>query len=277
MKKYIKWIWKNIGFCIFIITVTVILVTIIHMLTFDSIIDYKNISFSSPKIPAELNGYKIAFVTDTHSISENKLQNVVKKLNDKKIDLLVLGGDYTSLNESPVRIIKALSEVKATDGIYGVDGNHDNYSELSAAFEEYSVNLLSNSGLYIQKNFYFAGVDDLWNRNPNIATATKESFNDDFVLLVSHNPDVTMLQDTTGVDLILSGHTHGGQVTLFYMWAPIFDFNNVITKYGNRFRSGWSLSKDDVPVYVSNGTGQDSFRTFCRPQVIILTLSHELK
>jgi predicted MPP superfamily phosphohydrolase len=82
-----------------------------------------------------------------------------------------------------------------------------------------------------------------------------------------------MIQDTTSVDLILSGHTHGGHVTFLGIWAPELTLRKTITDYGQRFMSGWTESRDDTPVYVSNGTGHVSVpRIFARPQVILLTL-----
>ncbi len=104
--------------------------------------------------------------------------------------------------------------------------------------------------------------------------ATTESKRDDFVLLLAHNPDITMRQDTSNVDLTLSGHTHGGHVTFFGLWAPALTWNTVITDYGQRFMSGWAESRDGTPVYVSRGTGtfERTPRVFARPQVILFTL-----
>ena len=168
--------------------------------------------------------------------------------------------------------MEILSTVEAPDGVFGVGGNHDRPTSLFAAMEEYSIVPLSNSGLYVRDHFYLAGTKDLWSRDASIAQAIDGTVPEDFVLLLSHNPDIAMQQDTSGVDLILSGHTHGGQMTFFGVWAPLFTFDTTITEYGQRFRSGWALSKDDVPVYVSNGTGEYMPRVFSRPQVILITL-----
>jgi len=86
-----------------------------------------------------------------------------------------------------------------------------------------------------------------------------------------------MKQDTESVDLILSGHTRGGHITFFGVWAPMLAFRKTITDSGQRFMSGWSESRDGIPVYVSNGTGKytDIPRVFARPQIIIITLHTE--
>ena len=190
------------------------------------------------------------------------------------MDLLVLGGDFAYDTEGQRRSMATLSQVETTDGVYGVGGNHDRTTSLFAAMEEYSITPLSNSGLYLREHFYLAGTRDLWSRSASIAEATDGAMPEDFVLLLTHNPDLAMQQDTSGVDLILSGHTHGGQMSFFGVWAPLFTFDSSITEYGQRFRSGWALSQDGVSVYVSNGTGEYLPRVFARPQVILITLHH---
>lgn len=261
------------GFAVLVIII--VLVHIISAVTLDQSIEYKKIAFSSAKIPMEMNGYRIAFITDTHAMTVQDLEEVTRELNIWQPDLLLLGGDFPSSAGAPERSMKVLSQIVTADGIYGVAGNHDNYLTLFAAMEQYSMRPLSNSGARIREHFYLAGVEDLWKRNPNIAAAIENARADDFVLLVTHNPDTTMIQDTTSVDLVLSGHTHGGQITFFGIWAPALTVRRTITGYGQRFMSGWARSRDGTPVYVSNGTGYlpDVPRVFARPQVILMTLA----
>jgi len=271
------WNKRKIVKIIFLICLIVFFIHVIHAVTFDRIIEYKKIKFYSPDIPTEMNGYKIAFISDVHYMTEKDLNGIVEELNNRQIDLFILGGDmyYDRYDGEPWRTIEILSQVETSDGIFGVEGNHDNYRNLFKAMEEYSVIPLSNNGVYIRDNFYLAGVEDLWNRKPNINKAIENSHSDDFVLLISHNPDIAMQQDTDGVDLILSGHTHGGQITFFGIWSPYFTFRKTITDYGQRFSSGWCLSKDGTSVFVSNGAVVQYFsipRIFARPQVVIITL-----
>jgi predicted MPP superfamily phosphohydrolase len=260
---------------ILIMGLIIAIIHILHALILDRIIEYKEVSFSSTKISPELNGYRIAFITDAHAISERRLKGVVKELNNKDIDLLLLGGDFRSRKGAEMRNIKILSEVKTTDGIFGVEGNHDNSRNLFRAMEEHSAKKLSNEGLHIKENFYLAGVEDFWRRNSDIAKAIEGALPDDFVILMAHNPDVSMEQDTTGVQLILSGHTHGGQINFFGIWAPYFTFSDRITIHGQRFRSGWAESRDGATVFISNGVGGYVPRVFARPQVVIITLQSE--
>lgn len=249
----------------------------ISALTLDKMVEYKKVPFHSPKIPAEMNGYTVAFITDTHAISAQALEAVVREVNALHPDLLILGGDFPTSAGALERSMEILSHAVTTDGIYGVEGNHDNYKALFAAMERHAIHPLSNSGAHVRDHLYVAGVEDLWNRAPSVEKAVKGARGDDFVLLAAHNPDVTMRQDTSSVDLIVSGHTHGGQITLFGLWAPALTPRKTITAYGQRFMSGWAKSRDGTPVYVSNGTGTfaDVPRVFARPQVILITFAAE--
>ncbi|MDR0768123.1 MAG: metallophosphoesterase [Methanosarcinales archaeon] len=256
------------------ITVLIVLVHVVHAATLDRIVVYNEISFSSPNVPAEMDGYRIAFVTDTHVESDRRLQAIAKELNRRQVDLLLLGGDFTYDSDNVESTMEILSQIAAPDGSFGIEGNHDKYQYLFPAMEAHNITPLSNSGVYVRENFYLAGVEDLWNRNPDVSAAIAGAEPGSFVLLLSHNPDVSMLQDTTKVDLILSGHTHGGQINFFGLWSLGLE-SRVISDYGERFRQGWAESGDGTPVYVCRGVGEYYPRVFARPEVTLITLIHE--
>jgi len=275
IKTKTKWgTRKIVKITLLTLLMLIVLIHAVHALTLDRRVQYIEISFSSPNLPLELDGYRIAFVTDTHVESDRRLQEVVDELNERQVDLLLLGGDFTFDKDDLQSTLELLAQVVTTDGIFGVEGNHDHYEILFPAMEAHNITPLSNSGVYIRDNFYLAGVEDLWNRNPNIAEATADANPDSFVLLISHNPDLAMQQDTANVDLILSGHTHGGQFNFFGRWSIGLD-SGVISDYGTRFRGGWAESHDGTPVFVSQGVGEYYPRVFARPQVILITLSYE--
>jgi len=255
------------------ICVIVVLIHVIHALTLDRMIQYVEVDFQTPAVPVEMNGYRIAFITDTHELEEDDatLWEIVEVLNDQEIDLLLFGGDFSARPGAP-NTLGILSHIETVDGAFGVRGNHDVFWDLSASMEAYEIKLLSNEGLHIRDNFFLAGVEVF---HPNIVLATGYANSDDFILLLSHQPDVSMRQDTHDVDLILSGHIHGGQITFFGIWAPYLTLTNHITAYGQRFRSGWATSRDGTPVFVSNGVGDYLPRIFARPQIIIMTLYNE--
>lgn len=252
-----------------------VLVHLAHGVTLDRMVEYKEITFESANLPASMDGYRIAFVTDTHSETGRRIERVVEELNSRDIDLLLLGGDFTYEKDELDRVLDILSRVNAPDGIFGVEGNHDDYRQLFPAMEARGMVPLSNSGVYIREGFYLAGTADLWNRTPDVAAAIAGTGDDSFVLLLAHNPDTAMVQDTTGVDLILSGHTHGGQFNFFGAISIGLDMR-VISEYGDRFIGGWAESAKGTPVYVSRGVGGYYPRVFARPEVTIITLVRQL-
>ena len=277
-----------VGLKIFLKIIGAILLIIgfVHFMsamTVDRIIEYKEISISSPKISSSLNGYRVAFVTDVHALPATELQAMVKELDGRNIDLLVLGGDFPN-GDAVWRGMQILGQTSTRDGAYGIEGNHDDYEELFAAMRKNRIRPLSNSGQYVRENLYIAGVKDLWNREPDVAKAIGKAKDRDFVLLLAHNPDITMQQDMSKVDLTLSGHTHGGQVTFFGIWAPRLAWPG-ISDYGEKFKAGWATSQSGTPVYVSRGTGSiygvfggydvPIPRVFARPEVTIITLKSQ--
>ena len=268
---------KKITIAISAIATVIISIHVVRAATIDRIIEYSEIPFHSPYITPCLNGYRVAFITDTHYLPADVMWGIVEELNQRELDLVILGGDYATFAAPMQKTMEILSNIETADGIFGVEGNHDNYRLLFAAMEANGITPLSNSGYHVREGFFLAGVEDLWNRNPDIAMALEGSSPGDFILMVSHNPDVSMQQDTTGIDLFISGHTHGGQISFFGIWAPYFTVTRYLTAYGQRFKAGWALSRDGVPVFVSRGIGSsgvDEFfpRVFARPQVVIFTL-----
>ena len=258
------------------------LVHILHAITLDRIIEFKEISMTSPNFPQELDGYRVAFVSDTHAMPQRHLDIVVDGVNNWQADILIIGGDISSSQSRYLghfeRVIAALVNVEADDGIFAIEGNHDDFSIIAPLLKEAGVTPLHNDGVHLHEGLFLAGTADLWSGNASILQATRDVDTDggDFVLLVSHNPDLAMRQNTADVDLILSGHTHGGQWTFLGIFAPYF-LRAHITDYGQRFAFGWAQGDDGTPVFVGNGTAVDYYifpRIFARPQVVLLTLYH---
>ena len=276
LSKYRAKNWKlkllvSIGLIIAVIP----MIHIAHGLTLGRQIRYVEVEFHSENWPAELDGYRIAFMTDKHVIPHTAMREAAAELNARNIDLLLLGGDFSMFYAHYQGTIREISQINAVDGIFGVDGNHDTYSRLFAAKEQYGITPLDNSGIHIRQGFYLAGVQDKWNRQPNVRQAIDGAYADDFILLVSHNPDVSMTQSTVGVDLILAGHTHNGQIAFFGF--PMYLLRGSITDYGTHFAHGFAYSADGVPVFVSSGIGVYYAvpRIFSRPEVVIFTMYSE--
>ncbi len=112
------------------------------------------------------------------------------------------------------------------------------------------------------------GVGDMWFDKQYLDSTIFDVEEEDFVILVSHNPDFAEKLKTNKVDLILSGHTHGGQISFFGQWSPI-----IPSKYGQKYRTG-VVKTDNTTVIISNGVGTIAppTRFFVRPQINVITL-----
>ena len=248
------------------------MIHVAHGLTFGRMIRYVEIEFRAEYWPSALDGYRIAFMTDMHVITDEEMRAVAEELNERNIDLLLLGGDFSMRDDHYRGTVREIAGINTTDGIFGVEGNHDDYRRLFRAYVEHGITPLGNSGVRVRDGFYLAGVQDLWNRAPDVAAATYGAGADDFILLISHNPDVVMRQATAGIGLVLAGHTHGGQITFFGF--PVYLLRRHITDYGTRFAHGFAPSADGVPVFVSRGVGAyyGVPRIFAQPEVVIFTM-----
>ncbi|MDL2232935.1 metallophosphoesterase family protein [Ruminococcaceae bacterium OttesenSCG-928-L11] len=245
------------------------------MLTLDRRIQYKEIDYCSKRICPSLDGYTIAFITDTHALPMGELREVARRVSARRCGLLLLGGDFPDKEGAPAASMEVLGKVRTRDGIYGVCGNHDRLSILKKAMADNHAHLLDNEGMVIREGLYLAGIQDRKFDHPDVGRALGGAGEDDFILLLSHNPDSSMEPEAAKADLVLSGHTHGGQINVFGAWAPfMFLGGRRVSAYGQKFRTGWAKSDMGPDVFVSNGTGSHKGipRVFARPQVIYLTL-----
>lgn len=252
--------------------ILVVAVGVIHLLSgliFGRVLEYREVACASPKIGGELEGYRMAFLTDIHDYPREKLHAMVEELNRRGVDLVLMGGDFGK--KQPDEWLAILADIEAKDGIWGVAGNHDDAGQLAAAMETQGMHYLGNEGAALHPGLYLAGVEDLWKGDPDVEKALEGAGEGDFVLLISHNPDTSMERDFSRTDLALSGHVHGGEVTFFGLWGPAMGF---VSNYGQRFRTGMCKSAAGTDVLVSNGIGSHSpLRIFARPQVLLVTLT----
>ncbi len=262
--------------------VVVIIIIIVSFMVYSLIepycIETKEVVIESDQIPSEFDGAKIVFLSDIHQGSgpffdaarTNALVNQVNALNP---DIILLGGDYVSDDPSHINsTFSELSKLNAPLGVYGVLGNNDPKEATIKAMSDVGITYIKNGGLWIGKEnskIRIGGVGDFLTDSQNSRTAIGNASQNDFVILLSHNPDFFPYATTKSkIDLMLSGHTHGGQITFFGLWAPI-----VHSKYGNEYRTGVKYINNTTLV-ISNGIGTTILpaRFFAPPQIIVLKL-----
>ena len=176
--------------------------------------------FSHPDVPAAFDGFRIAFISDLHYKSlfkEKGLENLVRLLNDQRADVLLVGGDLHEGCEYVAPVISALAAVKVPMGTYVVLGNNDYeacYADIVRQLEAHNIHLLEHRVDTLKRDgaeILIAGVRNPFDLQKNGVSPTLALSPDDFVILLTHTPDYAEDVAITNTDLVLAGHTHGGQ------------------------------------------------------------------
>ena len=175
----------------------------------------------SPRLPQAFDGFTILQLSDLHvEMSEAAMERVVALLEGTSYDLCVLTGDYRAKTWGPHEAaISGVARVRdALRGeVYGVLGNHDTIL-MVPALETMGITMLLNQGKIIERageRIHLAGIDDAhYYRMDNLDKAAAEIPPGAFSILVSHTPEIYRQAAHADFDVLLSGHTHGGQICL---------------------------------------------------------------
>lgn len=235
-----------------------------------------------PGLPRVFEGFKIAQVTDIHhgmALDIEYVNGCVEQANALNPDLVVLTGDYVESNRRYFpEVIASLAGLKAPCGILSVLGNHDYYAGASygaAALEDRGIPVLQNSHRVIESGgsaLCVAGVREFIIDSADALMALKGAPPDAPVILLTHHPDYAEhLPPSAAIDLVIAGHTHGGQVRLpFSVYAPV-----VPSRYGQKYAGGLVRLESGTQVYVSRGLGAAVLpvRFNCPPELTLLRLT----
>lgn len=257
-----------------------------------------NVRVEIDGLPPLFKGFKIALLSDFHSslvVGEKHISTAAQLAMNEKPDVIALTGDFISghakIRSRTVgkirkkyidRCVDGLSQLKAEHGIFAVLGNHDFWSgsvaveRITAEFSRrIGVHWLRNTSVKLEKegeHIHILGVDDFWSRSCSLKKAYKNLDDNSVKILLSHNPDINKRIDAEkrAIDLVLSGHTHGGQMPLpFRKGAAI-----VPSIYGQKYREGMVTDGKRV-TYVSRGVGHliAPVRFNSPPEVTVITLA----
>jgi uncharacterized protein len=235
-------------------------------------------------LPAPFRGTTVALLADVHHgpfVPLPYIRHVVSMTNALCPDIVALVGDFVHRHDHYIAPgIAELSKLQATLGRFAVRGNHDNqnyygshnFRPLScAALADAKLPDLNNRGVWIKRGgtrLRICGVGDLWTDRQDLEKALGNATERDAVLLLSHNPDFVETIRDCRVGLVLSGHTHGGQIVLPGYGAPV-----VPSRYGQKYLYGL-VQGPTCPVFVTRGVGTVTppVRFLCRPEVVLITL-----
>ena len=237
-------------------------------------IETKEITIKSDQIPANFDSKKIVYISDIHAgpyYSTERVESLVSQVNNLHPDLILLGGDYVSGEDTYINsTFESLSKLQAPLGIYAVLGNTDpQYYSWMALDNSTNIIDIGNMGDWVGNSNGKIRIGGLGadNDRQDIDDAVGNASASDFVILLKHEPDYFTKVNKSMVDMVLSGHTHGGQVTFFGLWAPYLPSN------GTKYVSG-EFEEGNSTLIVSNGIGTVGLpiRFFARPQIIVITL-----
>jgi predicted MPP superfamily phosphohydrolase len=217
----------------------------------------KRVKVPIAKLPASASGYRIVQVTDIHvgpTIGKGFIEEMVRRVNALEPDLVAITGDLVDGSvEELGALVAPLAGLRAKDGVFFVTGNHEYYSgaaEWCAFLPSLGIKVLRNEHVSIGRGFDLAGVDD-WTakgmapgHGPNLPQALEGRDATRPLVLLAHQPKAIVEAAERGVDLVLSGHTHGGQ---FIPW-------NLAVRLQQPYVAGLH-THGTAQIYVSEGTG----------------------
>ncbi len=224
------------------------------------------------------DGLRIVHLTDIHHSLFTPLERVeraVQLANRLHADLVALTGDYVTLSPDYIRpVAQALGKLQARLGVFAVLGNHDFYVNaegITRALRAHDIQVLRNAHCAVRDGsarLWMVGIDDLWAGTDDLGAAVRSIPAGDPKILLCHNPLGIHRAAAFGIDFMLSGHTHGGQVRF-----PLFGSVHGRSKLGERFVDGWNRF-EGTQIYVNRGIGKSvvPVRVACPPEIACLRL-----
>lgn len=256
-------------------------------------VKHENINIASKG--SQLISLKIAVISDHHLgpyKQEAFAARTVEIINQENVDLVLIPGDFIFNDASYAGLLDPLGDLRAKYGIYAVLGNHDYgtnrrnrfsvskelTAKTSAAvenkLEELGINVLRDKIEVVkigEQEIVIAGLEDLWGDQSGFEQVFNDLDESAKVILLEHNPDI-ILDERSGIaDLIISGHTHGGQLR-FPLIGPLYP---IPTKLGREYKWGQFDTEFGSKLYITKGVGEigPRARLMCRPEIVFLEVN----
>lgn len=250
-----------------------------------------NYTHRSRKIPSAFHGYKILHISDLHNKMFGKNQDyLIKKIKASSPDIIVITGDLIDRRRFDLDTAMCFIN-KAVDiaPIYYVSGNHEawsgKYDQIKQSLKDAGVLILDDTSLELLKgenSIQLLGLSDPDFLTSNYLDGTntkklelqlKQWSNDiNYKILLSHRPELFSLYIENNIDLIFSGHAHGGQIRLPFLGGLIAPDQGFFPKY-----TSGPYKNANSTMFVSRGLGNSifPFRVFNRPEIVVVTLKSE--
>ncbi len=236
----------------------------------------EDIKIHLKRLPKNLDGFRLVHLSDIHHSPFTSLEHIsraVEIANSLKPDMFVLTGDFVSHETEYIApMADVMGKLESEFGSYACLGNHDHWTSaelVTKHLREANIAVLINEGFRFTArgaSFWLGGVDDYMVGKTDVRAALRGSFPDEMKMLLAHNPKILYRAARASVDLMLSGHTHGGQVKLR-------DDEKRILPRRRKFASGLYRRKD-TQMYINRGIGTVVLpvRYGCPPEISLIEL-----
>ncbi|MDF2556228.1 MAG: metallophosphoesterase [Bacillales bacterium] len=243
-----------------------------------------NYSFKTKKISNNLDGYKIAQISDLHNKKFGKNQmNLINILKKENPNCIAITGDIVDSKYTDIDV--ALEFVKIAVKIapvYYITGNHEylldqnDWNRLMQTMEQYGVKILDNEAINIEgelvDDFYLIGLSDKNLSDDSLKSLTSNLHSEKLQIVLAHEPQFLNIYSDSNVDLVLSGHAHGGQFRFPLIGGLIAPGQGFFPKY-----TSGEYKKKNTTMIVNRGLGNSVIpvRVFNRPEVVIVKLQKQ--
>jgi len=222
-------------------------------------------------LPPPLDGLRVGLITDIHRsrwVSHEDVTRAVTTLMAERPDLIVLGGDYVTWGDSNYvgASSEALAPLTAPHGVFAILGNHDNDHDMPPALARSGIEVLRDARTRVTVRdvpLDLIGIRFWTRRASDLARLTRGAL--PMSILLAHDPRRLTEAADLAIPLVLSGHTHGGQVVLPLVGAVAAQKFPVVAGVGHRGRTTIFVSRGVGTIYVP-------VRVNCPPEVAVLTL-----
>lgn len=267
-------------------SVIILVVIVFIVIVYNKKIVISNITYKNSKIPSSFVGYKILQISDLHNTEFGKNQKtLIEKTKEINPDIIFITGDLIDSYNTNINIsMKYIDGITDIAPIYFIPGNHESriesYTELCDRLTSSGVKILNNKNIFIQKDSSSIGLigldDPAFTQSSNqdelfkkLLIDLSEDTDSDFKILLSHRPEKLADYKDAKVDLVFSGHAHGGQFRIPFVGGLLAPNQGFFPKYAS------GIYKDDnTSMIVSRGLGNSifPFRINNSPELVVVTL-----
>lgn len=280
--------YQNSKFKILLI-ISIIVILTIFFIWQNSEVVITNYQYVNNKLPSSFNSFTIVHISDLHN--KNFYGRLPKEVKDINPDIIVITGDLIDRRSTKIDIaIEFVQQISEIAPIYYVSGNHEQlsakYGILKEKLQRHKVQIMDNFYKVLNKDGYQIGLlgiadpaihqtegDYLWDDGSGYAREQLDKLlgdmDTDFNILLSHRPELFHVYKDMNIDLVFSGHAHGGQIRLPFIGGLIAPNQGLLPKYTDGV-----YSDGDTSMVVSRGLGNSVFpvRIFNRPELVAVTL-----